>query len=267
MLERRSPPNMFQFNPDVNDLIQKLNQNLPAKIDRNLLTQISKPYEFFILVFFAGLIGYYQYKKYKDKKRQIEPKEDRLIIYLMYSLIALTIVLAPYLVIQKTLMKDTNLKIEEATSIIEQYNLTNDNQIKETNGYWLYTLSESNPVSETQLVPLEKRYDPKYSEKPKPTHYIQQKPAQDDNSILAKTKILTQSKVKKQANYETELNPNDVHLIKIETIDNQTMVTAHVKVNGQKHKVEVSELVLDKMLQSKTAFYYDAETKQLVIGV
>lgn len=132
---------MFQFTPDINDLIQKLNQNFASKIDRNLLTRISKPYEFFILIFFAGLIGYYQYKKYKDKKRQIEPKADRVIIYLMYSLIALSIVLAPYLVIQRTLMKDTDLKIEEASSIIEQYNLTHDNQIKDTSGYWLYAIS------------------------------------------------------------------------------------------------------------------------------
>lgn len=73
---------MFQFNADVNELIQKLNQNFTSNIDRNLLTRINKPYEFFILVFFAGLIGYYQYKKYKDKKLQIEPKKDRLIIYL-----------------------------------------------------------------------------------------------------------------------------------------------------------------------------------------
>ena len=36
---------MFQFNPDINDLIQKLNQNFASKIDRNLLTRISKPYE------------------------------------------------------------------------------------------------------------------------------------------------------------------------------------------------------------------------------
>ena len=258
---------MFKFNPDINDLIQKLNQNFTSNIDRNLLTQINKPYEFFILAFFAGLIGYYQYKKYKDKKRQIEPKEDRLIIYLMYSLIALTIVLAPYLVIQKTLMKDTNLKIEEATSIIEQYNLTHDNQIKETNGYWLYALSESNPVSETQLVPLEKRYDPKYSEKPKPTHYIQQKPAQDDNSILAKTKILTQNKVKKQPNYEKELNPNDVHLIKIETIDNQTMVTTYVNIQGKRRKVEVNEIILHKILSSDAVYYYDSEKNELVVGV
>lgn len=260
---------MFQFNPDINDLIQKLNQNFTSKIDRNLLTRISKPYEFFILVFFVGLIGYYQYKKYKDKKRQIEPKADKLIIYLMYSFIALTIVLAPYLVIQKTLMKDTDLKIEEASSIIEQYNLTHDNQIKDTSGYWLYTLSETNPVSENQLVPLEKRYDPKYNTKPKakPTHYVQQKPAQDDNSPLAKTKILTQSEVKKQANYEKELKPNDVHLIKIETIDNQTMVTTYVNIQGQRRKVEVNELILYKLLNSDAVYYYDSENNELVVGV
>ena len=258
---------MFQFNPDINDLIQKLNQNFTSNIDRNLLTRISKPYEFFILVLVASLIGYYQYKKYKDKKHQIEPKADRLIIYLMYSLITLTIVLAPYLIIQKTLMNDTNLKIEEATSIIEQYNLTHNNQIKETNGYWLYALSETNPVSENQLVPLEKRYDPKYSTKPKPTHYIQQKPAQDDNSPLAKTKILTQSEVKKQPNYEKELKPNDVHLIKIETLNNQTMVTTYMNIQRQRRKVEVNELILYKLLNSAAIYYYDSEKNELVVGV
>ena len=258
---------MFQFNPDINDLIQKLNQNFTSNIDRNLLTRISKPYEFFILVFFAGLIGYYQYNKYKDKKRQIETKADRLIIYLMYSLIAISIVLAPYLVIQKTLMKDTDLKIEEASSIIEQYNFAHDDKIKETNGYWLYTLSETNPVSENQLVPLEKRYEPKYSTKPKPTHYVQQKPAQDDNSPLAKTKILTQSEVKKQANYEKELKPNDVHLIKIETINNQTMVTTYMNIQEQRQKVEVNERILYKLLSSDAVYYYDSETNELVIGV
>ena len=258
---------MFQFNPDINDLIQKLNQNFTSNIDRNLLTQISKPYEFFILVFFVGLIGYYQYKKYKDKKRQIEPKADRLIIYLMYSLIALSIVLAPYLVIQRTLMKDTNLKIEEASSIIEQYNLTHNNQIKDTSGYWLYALSETNPVSEKQLVPLEKQYNPKYNTKPKPTHYIQEKPAQDNSSPLAKTKILTQSEVKKQPNYEKELKPHDVHLIKIETIDNQTMVTTYVNIQGQRRKVEVNELILYKLLSSEAVYYYDSEKNELVVGV
>lgn len=258
---------MFQFNQDINDLIQKLNQNSTSKIDRNLLTQISKPYEIFILVFFAGLICYYQYKKYKDKKRQIEPKADRLIIYLMYSLIALTIVLAPYLVIQKTLMKDTNLKIEEATSIIEQYNLTHDNQIKETNGYWLYALSETNPISENQLVPLEKRYDPKYSTKPKPTHYVQQKPSQDDNSPLAKTKILTQSEIKKQSKYENKLNTNDIHLIKIETIDNQTMVTTYMNIQGQQYKVEINEIILYKLLNADAIYYYDSENNEFVVGV
>lgn len=258
---------MFQFNPDINDLVQKLNQNFTSNIDRNLLNRINKPYEFFILVFFAGLIGYYQCKKYKDKKRQIEPKADRLIIYLMYSLIAITIVLAPYLVIQKTLMKDTNLKIEEASSIIEQYNLTHDNQIKETNGYWLYALSEANPVSENQLVPLEKRYDPKYSTKPKPTHYVQPKPAQDDNSPLTKTNILTQSEVKKQPNYEKELKPNDVQLIKIETLNNQTIVTTYLNIQGQQYKVEINETILYKLLNSDAIYHYDSEKNELVIGV
>lgn len=258
---------MFQFNPDINNLIQRLNQNFTSKIDRNLLTQISKPYGIFILVFFAALIGYYQYKKYKDKKHQIKLKENRLIIYLMYSFIALTIVFAPYLVIQTTLMKDTDLKIEEASSIIEQYNLTHNNQIKETNGYWLYALSETNPVSENQLVPLEKQYDPKYSTKPKPTHYVQQKPAQDDSSPLAKTKILTQSEVKKQPNYEKELKPHDVHLIKIETIDNQTMVTTYMNIQGQRRKVEVNELILYKLLSADAIYYYDSEKNELVVGV
>ena len=164
-------------------------------------------------------------------------------------------------------MKDTDLKIEEASSIIEQYNFAHDDKIKETNGYWLYTLSETNPVSENQLVPLEKRYEPKYSTKPKPTHYVQQKPAQDDNSPLAKTKILTQSEVKKQANYEKELKPNDVHLIKIETINNQTMVTTYMNIQEQRQKVEVNERILYKLLSSDAVYYYDSETNELVIGV
>ena len=185
----------------------------------------------------------------------------------MYSLIALSIVLAPYLVIQRTLMKDTNLKIEEASSIIEQYNLTHDNQIKDTSGYWLYALSETNSVSENQLISLEKRYDPKYSTKPKPTHYVQQKPAQDGNSPLAKTKILTQNEVKKRANYEKELKPNDIHLIKIETVDNQTMVTTYVNIQGQRRKVEVNELILYKLLNSDAVYYYDSENNELVVGV
>lgn len=185
----------------------------------------------------------------------------------MYSLIALTIVLAPYLVIQKTLMKDTDLKIEEASSIIEQYNLTHDNQIKDTSGYWLYALSETNPVSKNQLVPLEKRYDPKYSTKPKPTHFVQQKPAQDDNSPLAKTKILTQSEVKKQPNYEKELKSHDVHLIKIETIDNQTMVTTYVNIQGQQRKVEVNDLILYKLLSLDAVYYYDSEKNELIVRV
>ena len=258
---------MFQFNPDINELIQKLNQNFKSNIDRNLLNQISKPYEFFILLLVAGLIGYYQYKKYKDKKRQIEPKEDRLIIYLMYSLITITFALTPYLIIQTILTKDADLKIEEATSIIEQYNLTHDDKIKDTNGYWLYALSEAKSVSENQLVPLEKQYNPKYSEKPKPSHYIQQKPAQDDNSTLIKTNILTQSEIKKQPNYGKELKPSDVQLIKIENLNNQTMVTTYLNIQGQQRKVEINEIILYKLLSADAIYYYDSEKNELVVGV
>ena len=234
---------MFQFNPDINDIIQKLNQNFTSNIDRNLLTRISKPYEFFILVFFVGLIGYYQYKKYKNKKRQIEPKADRLIIYLMYSLIALTIVLAPYLVIQTTLMKDTNLKIEEATSIIEQYNLTHDDKIKDTSGYWLYALSETNPVSKNQLVPLEKQYNPKYNTKPK-ARFTPTNQTQKNN---CRQTMCNSSRLKKK--------------------DGLTILTAHLKVDDVWLKAQIQENVLDTMIEGRTKFYYDQKENKLVIGV
>ena len=84
---------------------------------------------------------------------------------------------------------------------------------------------------------------------------------------MVKTQIVTKSDVQKHKDYQTNLTTDDVQLIKIETIDNQNMVTTHVKVKGKSYKVEVSEFVLDKMLQSKTTFYYDEETKQLVVGV
>ena len=234
---------MFQFNPDINDIIQKLNQNFTSNIDRNLLTRISKPYEFFILVFFVGLIGYYQYKKYKNKKRQIEPKADRLIIYLMYSLIALTIVLAPYLVIQTTLMKDTNLKIEEATSIIEQYNLTHDDKIKDTSGYWLYALSETDPVSKNQLVPLEKQYNPKYNTKPK-ARFTPTNQTQKNN---CRQTMCNSSRLKKK--------------------DGLTILTAHLKVDDVWLKAQIQENVLDTMIEGRTKFYYDQKENKLVIGV
>lgn len=84
---------------------------------------------------------------------------------------------------------------------------------------------------------------------------------------MVKTRIVTKSDAQKQKEYQSILPTEDVQLIKIETIDNQTMVTAHMKVKGQSYKIEVSELVLDKMLQSKTAFYYDEEKGQLVVGL
>jgi len=80
---------------------------------------------------------------------------------------------------------------------------------------------------------------------------------------MVKARIVTENDAEKHKDYQTKLTTDDVQLIKIETIDNQTMVTAHVKVKGQSYKIEVSELVLDKMLQSKTAFYYDRKKVNL----
>lgn len=236
---------MFQLNPDVMDLVQTFNEKTKDMNTSNGLTTLA------IVLCVVTLALMVITFLYRSK-------------YLLFTLIAITVTsILGLSVIKKELNKE-----RETESIFEQYNATHTNKIGDTNTFWLTDLVKSNENFENKLIQI---YDTDlvmpWHRKLKPNQYIQIKPAPEGDPPVVKTRIVTESDVKKQKDYQTNLTVDDVRLIKIETIDNQTMVTAHVKVKGQPYKIEVSELVLDKMLQSKTAFYYDEETKQLVVGV
>lgn len=166
-------------------------------------------------------------------------------------------------------MIDKEVNIEkENQSIIGQYNTTHANKIDDANTFWLTHLVKLNESFKSKLIQTyDKNLVIPWHHKLKPNQYIQAKTAPKGDTPMVKTRIVTKSDAQKHKDYQTKLTTDDVQLIKIETIDNQTMVTAHVKVKEQSYKIEVSKLVLDKMLQSKTAFYYDEEKGQLVVGL
>lgn len=166
-------------------------------------------------------------------------------------------------------MIDKEVNIEkENQSIIGQYNTTHANKIDDANTFWLTHLVKLNESFKSKLIQTyDKNLVMPWHHKLKPNQYIQAKTAPKGDTPMVKTRIVTKSDAQKHKDYQTKLTTDDVQLIKIETIDNQTMVTAHVKVKEQSYKIEVSKLVLDKMLQSKTAFYYDEEKGQLVVGL
>lgn len=236
---------MFQLNPDVMDLVQTFNEKTKDMNTSNGLTTLA------IVLCVVTLALMVITFLYRGK-------------YLLFTLIAITVTsILGLSVIKKELNKE-----RETESIFEQYNATHANKIGDTNTFWLTDLVKSNENFESKLIQI---YDTDlvmpWHRKLKPNQYIQAKPAPAGDAPVVKTQIITKSDAQKHKNYQTNLPTEDVQLIKIETIDNQTMVTAHVKVKGQSYKVEVSELVLDKMLQSKTAFYYDEEKGQIVVGV
>ena len=40
-----------------------------------------------------------------------------------------------------------------------------------------------------------------------------------------------------------------------------------MKIQGQRRKVEVNEIILYKLLNSDAVYYYDSENNELVVGV
>lgn len=236
---------MFQLNPDVIDLVQTFNEKTKDMNTSNGLTTLA------IVLCVVTLALMVITFLYRGK-------------YLLFTLIAITVTsILGLSVIKKELNKE-----RETESIFEQYNATHANKIGDTNTFWLTDLVKSNENFENKLIQI---YDTDlvmpWHRKLKPNQYIQAKPAPEGDAPMVKTRIVIKNDAQKHKDYQTKLTTDDVQLIKIETIDNQTMVTAHVKVKGQSYKIEVSELVLDKMLQSKTAFYYDEEKGQLVVGL
>lgn len=236
---------MFQFNPDIIDLVQTFNEKTKDMHTNNVLIALAT---LLCIVTLALTVITFLYR-------------GKYLIITMIAMLTTTIVTLP--ILDKTMGVS-----KEAKSIIEQYNATHANKIDDTNTFWLMDLVKSNESFENKLIQIyDKDLVMPWHRKLKPNQYIQATPAPEGDTPVVKTRIVTESDVKKHKDYQTKLTTDDVQLIKIETVDNQTMVTAHVKVKGQSYKIEVSELVLDKMLQSKTAFYYDEETKQLIIGV
>lgn len=236
---------MFQLNPDVMDLVQTFNEKTK---DMNTSNDLTKLAIVLCVVTLALMVITFLYRGK----------------YLLFTLIAITVTsILGLSVIKKELNKE-----RETESIFEQYNATHANKIGDTNTFWLTDLVKSNENFENKLIQI---YNTDlvmpWHRKLKPNQYIQAKPTPEGDAPMVKTRIVTENDAEKHKDYQTKLTTDDVQLIKIETIDNQTMVTAHVKVKGQSYKIEVSELVLDKMLQSKTAFYYDEEKGQLVVGL
>lgn len=236
---------MFQLNPDVMDLVQTFNEKTKDMNTSNGLTTLAIV---LCVVTLALMVITFLYR-------------GKYLIITMIAMITTTIVTLP--------MLDKEMDVsKEAKSIIEQYNATHSNKIDNTSTLWLMHLAQTNGGHENKLIQIyDKNSVMPWHHKLKPNQYIQAKPAPEGDTPVVKTRIVTESDVTKHKSYQTNLPTEDVQLIKIETIDNQTIVTAHVKVKGQSYKIEVSELVLDKMLQSKTAFYYDEEKGQLVIGL
>lgn len=236
---------MFQFNPDIMNLVQTFNEKTKDMNTNNGLTILAT---LLCVVTLALMVITFLYR-------------GKYLIITMIAMITTTIVTLPIL--------DNELGVsKEAKSIIEQYNATHSNKIDDTSTLWLMHLAQTNGGHENKLIQTyDKDLVMPWHRKIKPNQYIQALPAPEGDAPVVKTRIVTESDAQKQKEYQNILSTDDVQLIKIETIDNQTMVTAHVKVKGQNYKVEVSELVLDKMLQSNTAFYYDEEKGQLVVGL
>lgn len=238
---------MFQINPNMIELIQTFsekNKNLTIGTGGKILTMILP-----LLLTIAIAIIYKHFKS--EKKYPLLP--------LAFLLIMLTIGLTTNLTFQ--ILKNENTKENLARSITEKYNTNHNNKIIDTSGHWLIETYYSDINYKEKLLKITNY--PKLDEK----QYIQATPAPAGDAPVVKTRIVTKSDAQKQKEYQNILPTEDVQLIKIETIDNQTMVTAHIKINGESHTVEISENVLDKMLQSKTNFYYDKEKEQLVVGV
>lgn len=257
---------MFQLNPELLELTQRyktLLENTLFKENQNISLYAFGAFVI-IGVIFAILETLYTYNIPIYKK---EPISERIYNKITTRFIIIGILLLIFIVYKSNIADRTEK--QTAHSVIQEYKIKheNNNPLKDFDEKWLVKLLTNNKIETTTL--FETKEIAKYFEgiaQPS-VKYLQLEPAPAGDAPVVKTQIITKSDAQKHKNYQTNLPTEDVQLIKIETIDNQTVVTAHVKVKGQSYKVEVSELVLNKMLQSKTAFYYDEEKGQIVVGV
>ena len=257
---------MFQLNPELLELTQRyktLLENTLFKENQNISLYAFGAFVI-IGVIFAILETLYTYNIPIYKK---EPISEQIYNKITTRFIIIGILLLIFIAYKSNISDRTEK--QTAHSVIQEYKIKHEhnNPLKDFDEQWLVKLLTNNKIKAKTL--FETKEIAKYFENityPS-VKYIQLEPAPEGDAPVVKTQIITKSDAQKHKNYQTNLPTEDVQLIKIETIDNQTMVTAHLKVKGQSYKVEVSELVLDKMLQSKTAFYYDEEKGKILVGV
>ena len=97
---------------------------------------------------------------------------------------------------------------------------------------------------------------------------MQIEPAPERDAPVVETRITTKSEVyTNKPNAKEQLSSNDVQLIKIEEIDGQTILKAHLNVDDVWIKVQIQENLLDNMIEGQSKFYYDQKQNKLVIGV
>lgn len=248
---------MFEIRPEFIDLLRIYKEFIDKPSNINETNAILFSAFSIIAIIYLG-ITIFKANKNKKCKIKIEPL---IVLFIGALFLAMSF--------------QSQIDIESANQAISYYNSQHNKQDHIENSkenieiitrlYKHKDLSETNPVA-TKFEKSKNPFD-LFGLVIDKVHYTQLKVAPEGDAPVVKTRIVTKSDVEKRKEYQNILPTEDVQLIKIETIDNQTMVTAHIKVKGQSYKVEVSDLVLDKMLQSKTAFYYDEETKQLVVGV
>lgn len=265
---------MFQINTELFDIANNY-QNFINKAHlegkEKFLTTVSFAllFHLFITPIIIAMIKWYKYRKQKNKEHKTTEDAYDEQSHDWYVLILLAL-FATGLTLSLIIIPNTQRKA--FAEAIEQYK-TEHPDLKTLNEYsedWVREFAKEGVSNETTLT-KSKGFSAIFLRRLRTqapsVKYYQLKPAPEGDAPMVKTRIVTQNDAEKHKDYQTKLTTDDVQLIKIETIDNQTMVTAHVKVKGQSYKIEVSELVLDKMLQSKTAFYYDEEKGQLVVGL
>ena len=265
---------MFQINPELFEIANNYQNfinkaHLEGKEKFLTIVSFALLFHLFITPIIIAMLKWYKYRKQKNKEHKTTEDAYNEQSHDWYVLILLAL-FATGLTLSLIIIPNTQRKA--FAEAIEQYK-TEHPDLKTLNEYsedWVREFAKegiSNKTSLTKSKKFSAIFLRRLRTQAPSVKYYQLKPAPEGDAPMVKTRIVTESDVKKQKDYQTNLTVDDVQLIKIETIDNQTMVTAHVKVKGESYKVEVSESVLDKMLQSKTAFYYDEEKGQLVVGL
>lgn len=255
---------MFQLNPELLEITQKYQDLLKNSQFKEKITMSKYAFAAFITILVLYILICILDDKNPEIFKKITKTDDFLNKTENYFIVIAALPLAIAII---SWCNSGSITVQIADSIIQEYNLKHesDNPLKNFDKEWLTRLIINPEIKNTTV--FETKHACTCHGNPPSVKYMQIEPAPEGDAPVVKTRIVTESDVKKQKDYQTNLTVDDVQLIKIETIDNQTMVTAHVKVKGRSYKVEVSESVLDKMLQSKTAFYYDEEKGQLVVGL